>query len=240
MQRIYLLNIGGGHGHFLRYILDKYCTTTPTIHQGVFNKQGQAHQLIPTSGTFVFDEAENDEKIQYLYKNKDLLLIDIDDEILYYERAFLHRANDSQTDLFSEKAIASTLEENGSNFPQFCKNIGISIKDGYMLGFKNPSQQGSIVRNKNRIELCKKNNNKVFCYSLKNFFTFESFKNSLIDVGNFFGLGFDLTNLEKDYQQFYDKNTILQTHNLPIEYLNGNTDVKLDVLQQAYVDAQKN
>ena len=68
----------------------------------------------------------------------------------------------------------------------------------------------------------------------------ESFKNSLIDIGKFFGLEFDLTNLEKDYQQFYDKNTILQTHNLPIEYLNGNTNIKLDVLQQAYVDAQKN
>ena len=41
-----------------------------------------------------------------------------------------------------------------------------------------------------------------------------------------------------NYNEFYSKNKILQSHNNVYEYINRNKTLKLDILQQAYVDAQ--
>ena len=51
---------------------------------------------------------------------------------------------------------------------------------------------------------------------------------------------FNLDGIDELYNEFYKRNTILQSHSKVNEYINGNKDLQLDILQQAYVDALEN
>jgi len=234
--RIIILNISGGHGHFLHYSLDKFFTDSPTINELPFNNLGNSHNNIKYSKQFVFNHGYDD---QLDFSNENVIYIDIDGELLYFERIAIHRAGDAGTDLFSESAIAKFLRKNGSTFPDYCENKNISLKEGYMYGFKNLDQQGSMVRNKKRLKKILSQGNNVFRYSIRNFFSLEAFKKSFEKVSKHFNLKFDLTGIDELYYEFYKRNTILQSQENVQKYINGDKTVRLDVLQQAYVDAQK-
>ena len=53
-QPIYVLNVSGGHGNFLCYLLDRFCTETPNIDTLPFNKLGASHLDYKKSGKFIF------------------------------------------------------------------------------------------------------------------------------------------------------------------------------------------
>ena len=233
--KIIVLNIGGGHGNFLRYSLDKFSTHTPTITTSPFNELGNSHKKIKYSDYFVFEKGDT----ELNFKDENIIFIDIDGEPLYFERACIYRSGDAQTNLFSEEAIAKFLKQNGSTFPDFCKSQNMTLKDGYMHGFKNLDKQGSMVFNKQRYNRLKSQNNNIFRYNISNFFSLEKYKKSFADIGAHFQIHFNLEDCADLYNEFHNRNQILRTHNRVNEYLNGNTDVELDILQQAYVDAHK-
>jgi hypothetical protein len=236
--KIIILNMGGTHGQFLRYTLDKFCTATPAIHEIPFNALGNSHAEIKYSGQFQFEEGVYDDQMDF--ENKNIIYMDIGQEALYYERANINRSGDADTDLYSETAIAQFLKTNGNDFPDYCKSKNITLKDGYMYGFKNMATQGSIIRNKKRIATLVSKNYNIFLYKIKNFFTVKDFKKSIIEIGKHFNIEFDLTGIDELYQEFYERNQILKTHYKVKDYLNGNKSIALDILQQAYVDAQTN
>ena len=61
--KIYILNVQGGHGHFLQYILDKFCTLTPDIDNSPFDNDGRSHLKYNQSGQFIFIEDETKPKL---------------------------------------------------------------------------------------------------------------------------------------------------------------------------------
>ena len=235
--KIIIFNTAGGHGHFLTYALDRFCTQTPTIDKLPFNNLGNSHNKIEYSGQFIFYEGHPNE---LNLSNKNIIFIDIAGQPLYFERANIHRAGDANTDLFSETEIAKFLRKNGSSWPDYCDNKKISLREGYMYGFKNLEQQGSMVWNKQRIEKISSGNNNLFLYNIGNFLNVKSFKESFANVSEHFDIEFDLTGIDNLYKEFYDRNTILQSHENVQKYLSGDKTMQLDILQQAYVDAQKN
>jgi hypothetical protein len=81
-----------------------------------------------------------------------------------------------------------------------------------------------------------KNNNVIF-FPVSNFFNLHSFEAGLSDMSKKFLIELDLTNLKEVYDQFYEKNNILKSHNNVDLYLKGDKSIKLDIIQQAYVDS---
>ena len=234
--RILIINSPGVHGRFLHYSLDRFCTQTPKIDQLPFNKVGNSHKVeIDYTDQFVFYHGY---PWELDFKNQPIILMDIAGESLYYERASIHRS-DGQTDLFSETEIADFLRAHGNKWPDQLASENISIREGYMHGFKDLEQQGSMVLNKQRIEKLSSGGNNLFLYNVRNFYNVESFKTSFEKIGQHFGIEFDLTGADDLYKEFSARNTILQSHGNVQKYLSGDKTVRLDILQQAYVDAQK-
>ena len=238
--KITIISPDGAHGRFLRYTLDKFCLDTPFIDELPFNHLGNSHSTsIKYSGQFDIPlHGTLDHKIENI-ENEIIIFIDVLDEILYYERVWLARARDSNTDIHSEKSIINCLTYNGSTFPAYCKSKGITIQEGYAYGFRNIEQQGSVILNKKRFKkVCSKNND-VYKYPIKNFFTLDAFESSILDIGKYFNLKFNTTDIDKLYNEFYERNVILKTQKNVEEYLSGNKNIALDIIQKAYIDAQK-
>ena len=233
--KIIIVNIAGGHGNFLRYVLDRFSNHTPAITQLPFNELGNSHKDIKYSDYFVFKDSTHNEKFDL--QNENIIFIDIEGEALYIERACISRAGDTNTNLYSEEEIANVLRKHGSSFPDYCASKNISLKEGYMYGFQDMSKQGSIVMNKKRLDKIISQNNNVFKFNIKNFFSFDLLKSRILDIGRHFKIEFNLQGLEELYQKFYNMNKILQTQHKVEDSLNGNKSVELDILQQAYVDA---
>ena len=154
----------------------------------------------------------------------------------------------SQTNMFNddannendEKSIEKFLNDRGSTFPKVCRDNSMSIKDGYRYAFQDINNSGARIHDNKRKNILGIKNNNVYFLSLKNFINKESFKNSLLEISKQFGFAVDLSTFDKTYDIWYNQNTILQTHDAVEQHQNGNTSIKLDVLQQAYVDAQQN
>ena len=237
--KITIVNWGGGHGNFLRYTLDRFARYTPVIDKVPFTDLGTAHKNIEYSGQFDVNHWD-DVKDDFPFTDENIIFIDVEDQVIYFERACLNRAADVNTDLFDENAIAETLTKIGSTFPAECKEKGISLKSGFTFGYGNLETHGVTVRNNQRIEKAKQKKNKILFYPLKNFLEQKTFVESIKEIGNFFNIPLNLDGIETLYKQFASKNKILQTHGDVQQYLNGNKDVQLDIIQQAYVDALEN
>ena len=239
MNKTYILNVSGGHGHFLQWLLDKFCVSTPIIDTLPFNSIGASHLPYKQSGQFNFIDDRDTEDFLASNNNLNCVMITIDDDILYWERSCIYRAGDAGSDLFSEESIKKFLVKYGSDFPQYCESKNISIKDGYKFSFMDVSKSGARQRDTERKTCAGVVKNNVYFFPLKNFTTKEKLSKSLIDVSKHFNFEVDLTDFSDIYDAWYKQNTLLQTYNDVEHYLNGNTDIKLDLLQQAYVDAHK-
>jgi len=237
--KITVVNWGGAHGNFLRYTIDRFATHTPRIDKSPFTDLGTAHRDINYSGQVDLNHWD-DVHDPFPFINENVIVIDVRDQVLYFERACLNRAADFNTDLFDENSIAETLTKMGSTFPVECKQKRISLKEGFTIGYSNLKTHGITVRNNQRIEKAKQKKNKILFFALENFFQESTYVDSIKDIGHFFDIQFDLTGIETLWQQFASKNKILQTHGDVQKYLDGNKDVKLDIIQQAYVDALEN
>jgi hypothetical protein len=236
-KKVYILNVSGGHGHFLTFVLDKFCKDTPDIKESPFNDLGNSHNFYKQSRTFNFIDSTEVNEFVKNSRNKNLILITINNELLYFERIWLSRAGDTNTDLYSEEAISHTLKKYGSTFPAYCKEKNISLKDGYKFGFKYLDKNGVIEYDNNRKNIMELKNNNVIFFPVSNFFNLHSFEAGLNDMSKKFLIELDLTNLKEVYDQFYEKNNILKSHNNVDLYLKGDKSIKLDIIQQAYVDS---
>ena len=126
-KKTYICNISGGHGHFLTYVFDKCCTTTKDIDESPFDSTGRSHQSYGASGNFVFiDTPEYFKKIKEL-QNENIIVISIDDEVLYFERACINRAGQGNVNLFNENEIEKFLRKYKSTFPDYCKEKNITF-----------------------------------------------------------------------------------------------------------------
>ena len=67
----------------------------------------------------------------------------------------------------------------------------------------------------------------------------DAFESSILDIGKYFNLKFNTTDIDKLYNEFYERNVILKTQKNVEEYLSGNKNIALDIIQKAYIDAQK-
>lgn len=239
-MQTYILNVSGGHGHFLQWLLDRSCVDTPAIDTLPFNHLGASHKTYEQSGHFIFIDDLDTGKFLNSNIGKNAVMITIEDEILYWERSCLFRAGNAGTDLFDEKSIEEFLIKQSSTFPEYCKSKGLSIKDGYMYAFKNVAQSGARLYDNDRKKIIGIKNNNVHFLPISNFLDRQKLKKSLIDIGKKFKFELDLSNYDEAYGAFYHSNTILQTSKNIELYLAGDTSIKLDVLQQAYVDAQHN
>ena len=238
MTKTYILNVSGGHGNFLLWILDKFCVSTPPINKLPYNEIGSSHVPYDKSGNFVFIDGHETKDFLNTNTGKNSIMITIEDEILYWERSCIYRAGDHGSDLFSEASIKQFLIENKSTFPHYCDSKNISIKEGYMYGFSNLNECGARVLDKERKSYPGIENNNVHFFPLKNFIDKNNFKQALVDVSEKFEFDLDLSDFGETYDVWRKQNTILQTYDAVKQYQNGNTAVKLDLLQQAYVDAQ--
>lgn len=236
-KKIYILNIAGGHGHFLTFVLDKLCKDTPDIKVYPFNELGNTHRPYKQSGMFNFVDSMDVQNFVRNSKNKNFILITIDSELLYFERSWLSRAGDNNTDLYSEEAISIFLKKNNSIFPDYCKDKNISLKDGYKFSFKYLDKNGVIKFDHSRKSIKELKNNHVIFFPISNFFSLESFEIGLRTIAEKFFIKLDFTKISEIYDEFYKKNKILQSHNNVNLYLKGDKSIKLDIIQQAYVDS---
>lgn len=237
MEKIYILNVSGGHGHFIQWLLDKICTSTPDINTVPYNELGASHNTYKQSGKFVFVDDPETKEFLNTNRDKDAIMITIDNEILYWERSCIYRAGDAGTNLFDEKSIGDFLIKNGSSFPEFCEKKNISISDGYRYAFQNLENCGARLKDNERKNYPGVKNNNVYFLPLSSFLDKEKLKISLVEIANFFKFEINLQDLDQIYSVWHSKNTILQTNDAVKQCNNNN--VKLDVLQQAYVDAQQ-
>jgi len=238
MKPVYILNLSGGHGHFLQWLLDKFCTETPDIENLPFNHLGASHLDYPKSDKFIFIDDPDTEKFLKDNKNQNAIMITIDDEILYWERSCIYRAGNHGTDLFDENSIKRFLTVNGSQFPKLCQDKKISIKDGYRLAFQNLDRCGARMHDTKRKSYTGIKNNNVHFLSLGAFLDGKILHQSLLDISNHFDFKIDLNEFDKIYNIWYSKNTILLTQKNVYEYTKEEYQ-KLDIIQQAYVDAKQ-
>lgn len=238
MKPVYILNVSGGHGHFLQWLLDKFCTTTPSIEKIPFNNLGASHIDYTKSGKFIFIDDPETESFLKNNKNKNAIMITIEDEILYWERSCFYRAGDQGTNLFDEKSIKKFLTMYGSQFPKLCEDKKISIKEGYKLAFQDLDRSGARTHDIKRKNYMGIEKNDVYFLKLGAFLDCKLLQKSLIDISNHFKFDIDLTSFEKNYQIWHNKNTILQSQK-DVYGCTKHEYLKLDILQQAYVDAQK-
>ena len=144
---IYICNQAGCHGHFLQYLLDRFSNHTPTITTLPFNNLGNSHKRWHKSNKFKFiDVVEVKTFLRTTTGKKNIIQITIDESILYFERAFMSRARDSNTNLYDIESIRHRLIDNGSNFPEVCEKNKISLKEGYKIAFSNLENCGARKR----------------------------------------------------------------------------------------------
>lgn len=223
---IYICNQAGCHGHFLQYLLDRFSNHTPTITTLPFNNLGNSHKRWHKSNKFKFiDVVEVKTFLRTTTGKKNIIQITIDESILYFERAFMSRARDSNTNLYDIESIRHRLIDNGSNFPEVCEKNKISLKEGYKIAFSNLENCGARKRDlefKTNPYLQKHN---VVFFPVANFFTEDKLKTALQNLSKEFKFTLNFGGFSQIYKMFYDKNTLF------------NKNKPLDILQQAWVDA---
>ena len=223
---IYICNQAGCHGHFLQYLLDRFSNHTPTITTLPFNNLGNSHKRWHKSNKFKFiDVVEVKTFLRTTTGKKNIIQITIDESILYFERAFMSRARDSNTNLYDIESIRHRLIDNGSNFPEVCEKNKISLQEGYKIAFSNLENCGARKRDlefKKNPYLQKHN---VVFFPVANFFTEDKLKTALQNLSKEFKFTLNFGGFSQIYKMFYDKNTLF------------NKNKPLDILQQAWVDA---
>ena len=119
------------------------------------------------------------------------------------------------------------------------KDNNISIKDGYRYAFQDIANCGARQKDNERMNYPALKNHDVYYWPIKNFLNLQDFKKALLEVGKKFEFNLDLSTFDEIYKAWYTQNTILQTQDAVKKYQNGDASIKLDILQQAYVDANK-
>lgn len=252
---IYIFNSAGCHGHYLTYLIDRLSRKTPIINELPFNSMGNSHKKINYSGFAKFIDG-GVFNLHGNLKNKKIIKIIYDQEILYYERVAMNRAGDADRDIHNLHNDISFLKDYNKEFyNKIYKLYSLDndavpkwlMRDAYKLGFLDWNNQGSVKSSKQEIKWARdnlQNQNNVHFLNVGIFFTTENLKKELKKINDVFQLELDFTDVDKIHNEFMKLNKILQTHNytdivLNAVYNNENINVPpLDIVQQAYVYAK--
>tara|TARA_B100001287_G_scaffold273504_1_gene277080 strand:- start:1861 stop:2583 length:723 start_codon:yes stop_codon:yes gene_type:complete len=225
-KTIYICNQAGCHGHFLRYLLDRFSNHTPPITRLPFNNLGNSHGRWRKSDKFKFIDVP---RIKYFLRNttgkKNIIQITIDESILYFERAFMSRARDSNTNLYDVESIRHRLIDNGSNFIEVCEKNKVSLQEGYRIAFSDLENCGARQWDLSFKKNPYLNKHDVIFFPVANFFTEYKLKTALQNLSKRFKFTLNFGGFSRIYKMFYNKNTLLKKYK------------QLDILQQAWVDA---
>ena len=252
---IYVFNSAGCHGHYLTYLLDKLSKKTPIIKELPFNELGNSHLKINYSGFSKF--VDTGEHITYKHlKNKKIIKITYNQDILYFERVAMNRAGDAGRDINNLHCDISFLKNYNKEFyKKIYRLYSINnnavpkwlLRDAYKLGFLDWNNQGSVISSKQDISWINNNlqeHNSVYFLNVNIFFTTEILKNELKKLNDIFNLQLDLNEIDVIHKEFLNHNKILQTHKhtdivLDAVDTDKNIDIpSLDIIQQAFVYAE--
>jgi len=252
---IYVFNSSGCHGHYLTYLLDKLSKKTPIIKELPFNELGNSHLKINYSGFSKFVDTGKHITYKHL-KNKKIIKITYNQDILYFERVAMNRAGDAGRDINNLHCDISFLKNYNEEFyKKIYRLYSINnnavpkwlLRDAYKLGFLDWNNQGSVISSKQDISWINNNlqeHNSVYFLNVNIFFTTEILKNELKKLNDIFNLQLDLNEIDVIHKEFLNHNKILQTHKhtdivLDAVDTDKNIDIpSLDIIQQAFVYAE--
>ena len=252
---IYILNSAGCHGHYLKYLIDKFSEKTPIINELPFNEQGNSHNPLKYSGFVKYVDHHSLIDPKDLI-NKNIIQMTYENQIVYHERTAMARAGDAGRDLDSVHQDISFLKKyNPTFYNRIQKLYSIQkdnvpkwlLRDAYKLGFLDWENQGSVAKSKQEKQWVKNNlekNNTVHFLDVGAFFNLEVLKTQLMKLDDIFNLDLDLDGLEEIHRIFTDKNKILQTQKnteYVLKSIDSNSYVEipnLDIIQEAYVYAK--
>ena len=239
----------GLHSNFLRYILDFSSELMPEINVLPFNYTGTSHEDVPYSGLFE------------IISHRDVEPSDIGpfvclegDDLLYFHRASLGREGDKDNDLTKSENFANWHDWNSHHVREIKNNYNIEkdaiipkfiLRDSFKKGFLDIERNGMYLFNKQRIKSCSSSSsNKPYLFPVSSFFSEKSFIQQCTDLDLKHNLRLNLNKVPEIYKMFYERNKILQTHNIVQEILDAvrkKTQIqipKLDVIQEAYIYAK--
>ena len=252
---VYVFNSPGCHGHYLTYLLDKFSKKTPEITSLPFNSLGNSHIDIKYSNFIKFVDSTDHSKYSDL-KNKKIIKIIYNKDILYYERVAMNRASDTNRDINNiHKDISFLQTYNNEFYNKIYKIYNITndtvpkwlLRDAYKLGFLDLKNQGSVVsanQSIHWIENTLKKTNNVHYLDVSAFFTTNSLAKELQTIDNLYNLTLDLQSLQEIHKEFIKRNKILHTSKNTEITLNAISNKKnieiptLDIIQQAFVYAE--
>jgi len=252
---IYILNSAGCHGHYLKYLIDKFSEKTPIINELPFNEQGNSHNPLKYSGFVKYVDHHSLIDPKDLI-NKNIIQMTYENQIVYHERTAMARAGDAGRDLDNiHKDISFFKNYNPTFYDKIKKLYSIKnnsvpkwlLRDAYKLGFLDWENQGSVVKSKQEIQWVKENlqsKNNVYFLNVDIFFNLEKLQSELVKLDKIFDLGLNLEKLHNVHSIFINKNKIIQTQKnckLVLDHIKNGKHIdipNLDIVQQAYVYAE--
>lgn len=254
---IYIFNSAGCHGHYLTYLIDRLSKKTPPIKELPFNHLGNSHNKLAYSGfsEFFADYTEIKEKVINL-TGTNVVKILYSNDILYFERVAMNRANDAGRDVNNLHKDISFLKSYSKEFYDkihelySIDNDNVPkwlLRDAFKMGFLDMERQGSVIELKRDIKWLEDNlkkNNAIHYTQVDVFFTTDTLKRELQDLDQKFALNLDFSELEKIHEDFIGRNKILQTHKntqIVLDAISNKKDIAippLDIIQEAWVYAQ--
>ena len=254
---IYIFNSAGCHGHYLTYLIDRLSKKTPPIKELPFNHLGNSHNKLAYSGfsEFFADYTEIKEKVINL-TGTNVVKILYSNDILYFERVAMNRANDAGRDVNNLHKDISFLKSYSKEFYDkihelySIDNDNVPkwlLRDAFKMGFLDMERQGSVIELKRDIKWLEDNlkkNNAIHYTQVDVFFTTDTLKRELQDLDQKFALNLDFSQLEKIHEDFIGRNKILQTHKntqIVLDAISNKKDIAippLDIIQEAWVYAQ--
>ena len=216
---IYIFNSAGCHGHYLTYLIDRLSKKTPPIKELPFNDLGNSHNKLAYSGFSEFyEDFYNRENVLDL-TGANVVKILYSNDILYFERVAMNRANDSGRDINNLHKDISFLKSYNKEFYDKIHDLySIDndnvpkwlLRDAFKMGFLDMERQGSVIELEKDIKWIEDNlkkNNAIHYTQVDVFFTTDTLKRELQDLDREFDLDIDFSELKPIHEDFMGRNS---------------------------------
>ena len=260
-----LLNIaylGGSHGAFLKYFVDKFSKLTPDINESPFIDNGTSHNLSVKYSNkiyrYTFEDTDGKDINNYNFENKGEphILIVIDEESIFnFTRLFFVREDDHElTSTFFKQ-----IDNNFLLSKKFVQMYVSKIKKIYNYNIESAECPTIITRDFLKITFLNLNNNqslqsskktlkniddKTVCINLSDIWNTEKFIKKMKEASDQLGLELELGKEAVSlHKEFLSKRATHTTFNRVfeiIEHIKKRTyyDCRgLDLVEQAYLSA---
>ena len=256
--------MGGTHGTFLTYFLDKYSRRTPNIESSPFDKKsGTAHsKSINYSGKFdrrTFEDEQGNWRNDLNWnQNSVIILLDKESLLTFCRLSFLREGDwhlqETQVKKINEKEFSVN-----ETFKEFFKN---TFKTTYNIDLDNENCPNIILRDYLKIMFLNEHKNhwlvttekiktylneKTITITLSEIYNTEKFLNQMKQISNKFNLELDLgAEAKATHEEFLSVLFIgyktLNRANKVIENIKENNDINidcgnLDIVEESYIFA---